>query len=213
MNSLDIQSLFQHIPKPESLQMDKYIITYPSYVEYFADLKVVSKNDLVRGIGFVYSWMPKILSINYSQINELSNCINNLKTHCTEIAEINVFKLATHFTDGSIVAASKLLHFIFPKQYPIYDSHVYRYCWNDEKSHHYKIKREDNYCVYKRAILNTLNTTEAKELTQVVIKAIGYNVSEVRAIEFAIFMPVKPNSLFYLVSPPYKENKTVGLLY
>jgi hypothetical protein len=80
--------------------------------------------------------MPTVVSISRCAIEGIQKSSFEYKKSSTKENALQLIKLAVELTDGSIVAASKLLHFMFPADFPIYDSHIYRYLWNKNKVHH-----------------------------------------------------------------------------
>ncbi|WP_221177630.1 hypothetical protein [Kaistella daneshvariae] len=53
--------------------------------------------------------------------------------------------------NNSLVGTSKLLHFIHPKQYAIWDSRVFRFL-NNEEPHKYKLEKPKTYLEYLRKL-------------------------------------------------------------
>jgi hypothetical protein len=53
--------------------------------------------------------------------------------------------------NNSLVGTSKLLHFIHPKQYAIWDSWVFRFL-NNEEPHKYKLEKPKTYLEYLRKL-------------------------------------------------------------
>jgi hypothetical protein len=195
MHQITSQSLTKALTSSKVDQSDKYLITYPTYVSYFQNKENLTSNDIIAGVGFVYSWMPRILSISTEAIDlflELATAFSKAKNG--EIAK-QLINGGIAVTGGSVVAASKLLHFIFPSEFPIYDSHIFRYFWKEVKPYHYNVSKLSNYNDYRARVQTIEKEDGMKELMRVVNDKIGYPVSPLRAIEFSIFHVSKSENL------------------
>lgn len=187
MKNISIPELIESISRINIDSSDKYVLTYPAYVSYFSGRMKFSHDDIVRGVGFVYSWMPRILVISNPAIQYLERASYSFRQSPSDEIARKLFKSAVDVTTGSIIAASKLLHFMFPESYPIYDSHIYRYCWNKKKAHHYQVKIEENYYIYKASLDQLSKEESTTDLTSIISNKVGYSVSKLRAIELSIF--------------------------
>ena len=86
----------------------------------------LSKKDLFKLAGLVYSWMPTMLDLYYEEdydFDVLIDQINNLEK-VDEMAVKKVIMELTKIVNHSVVGVSKLLHIIYPTTYPIIDSRV-----------------------------------------------------------------------------------------
>lgn len=75
----------------------------------------------------VYGWMPTVLEIDYNSIGCIENAINHFKDFdFTDLKDedIRCLRTVAKFTNNSFVGASKLLHFIFPNKFAIWDSTI-----------------------------------------------------------------------------------------
>lgn len=118
-----------------------YLLSYPCYVNYFKKKNELNSDDVLIGVGFAFCWMPTTwknkaeYSSNQQVSKETVEFINwvinvsptthELRTDCgLDIKKLNAIK---PFFNNSIVGLSKLMHFVNPEVFPIFDSHVYRF--------------------------------------------------------------------------------------
>lgn len=90
-----------------------------------------SKEDLIKLAGMAYAWMPRMIRMDFGaeyNWNELLIKIKEFKDGNNAVREEVVRELSNNI-DNSIVAASKILHFINPEFAPIIDSRVAK-GWN-----------------------------------------------------------------------------------
>jgi len=90
-----------------------------------------SKEDLIRIAGMAYAWMPRMIRLHFNaeyRWEGLLGKIKEFKDGNTAIRADVIQELSKNI-DNSIVATSKVLHFINPEFAPIIDSRVIR-GWN-----------------------------------------------------------------------------------
>lgn len=163
---------------------------YDYYINFFKEKEVLTKNDVVIGIGFTYSWMPTILkNLNLSKLDNVTNILNKVK-HGVDISDDD-FLLLKEFSNNSLVGASKLLHFINPEDYAIWDSRVFKFLNNNEAAHKYKLEKVHVYRQYL-SYLSNLKTSGTLDNIVATLKAkIGYPISDYRALELLFFLGSK----------------------
>ncbi|MBK0380044.1 DEAD/DEAH box helicase family protein [Mucilaginibacter segetis] len=109
--------------------IDNYMVSYHAFLNYFkiiADRKgEIRKDDLIIGINFTYGWMPTIFSFKNDDFDYPLHILNQVQQGA--IIGIKEFNALKSLFNNSIVGTSKLLHFINPEQYAIWDSRVCRF--------------------------------------------------------------------------------------
>lgn len=96
----------------------------------FLNQPLENKEDVIRLIAFVYSWMPTIPSLHEENVNYKLILKNLKRLRANEEFELDeTLKNLIPLTNNSIVGASKVLFFVNPKVVPIIDSRVVS-CWN-----------------------------------------------------------------------------------
>jgi hypothetical protein len=157
---IDLLNIKTELLRSGSFGDDKYVRSYPHYVSYFREKEELTEVDLVRGVGFVYSWMPRIMGTISLSTKLLLNHLNE-KMSGDNTQDFELFQVTHTYLSSSTVAASKLLHFIFPDSFPIYDSHIFHYCWPNQRKHHYIVKKIAYYHEYKLAVQEASCTAQA----------------------------------------------------
>lgn len=120
--------------------------SYVSFLNFFKGKKALSEDDFIVSAYFSYGWMPTIPNISgdFKKLAEIcSKCIPSNEPK--EIKECEM-QLLVSAMNNSLVGTSKLLHFINPQKYAIWDSRVYRYLFgetaHDSRLHDIKLYKE-----------------------------------------------------------------------
>ncbi len=182
--NLNIVKLLQDSKDFTITENDSYVNSYPVFLDYFKQLDYIEKEHLIISSHFVYGWMPKVLQLDLNKEGEVLKLLNLVKGGQVLIdEEIEVLKKSIN---NSLVGLSKLLHFIIPNHYAIWDSRVLRY--TTEQKSIYGIDKVKNYQEYLERI-NDLK--QSNELTPLFSKVQSYfknyHISEIRAIELVMF--------------------------
>lgn len=164
---------------------ENYLLSYPYFLNYFQNLESINLENLVIGISFTYSWMPTILkALNLKNTEEVLFILNEVKKGKL-IDEQQLTTLKTTF-NNSLVGTSKLLHFINPKQYAIWDSRVFRFL-NDVEPHKYRLEKPRAYIEYLNLIEELKNEKAFTAFFELMKQKVGYDITEYRALELAFF--------------------------
>ena len=164
---------------------ENYLLSYPYFLNYFQNLESINLENLVIGISFTYSWMPTILkALNLKNTEEVLFILNEVKKGKL-IDEQQLTTLKTTF-NNSLVGTSKLLHFINPKQYAIWDSRVFRFL-NDVEPHKYRLEKPRAYIEYLKLIEELKNEEPFTTFFELMKQKVGYDITEYRALELAFF--------------------------
>ena len=164
---------------------ENYLLSYPYFLNYFQNLESINLENLVIGISFTYSWMPTILkALNLKNTDEVLFILNEVKKGKL-IDEQQLTTLKTTF-NNSLVGTSKLLHFINPKQYAIWDSRVFRFL-NDVEPHKYRLEKPRAYIEYLKLIEELKNEKAFTAFFELMKQKVGYDITEYRALELAFF--------------------------
>lgn len=169
----------------------EYFESYFEFLKYFKGLDVIDKHSFTIGSYLVYGWMPTIPTIKYTQE---SIKILNLVKNGEEITEKDYIQLVKSI-NNSIVGVSKLLHFINPSDYPIFDSRIKNFFkTNKIKKDFYKTtydKKEEisQYLMYKKFCQDIVETIDFKDIYQKAVKQCPYsaNFTKIRMLENLFF--------------------------
>jgi len=171
------------IPKDNS-----YIISYRDILAYFGHRKRFAAADLVRGAHIAYGWMPTVLELHPGRSNMTldkgAQLLTRAKRHGLTDAQIEDL---ARLINNSLVGASKLLHFVAPEKFAIWDSNVYKFIFPG-KPYDYRVVRK---VAYYRDYLDRLAKIQANgrfdQFHASVNKKVGYDVSALRAIELVMY--------------------------
>jgi len=175
-------------------QDNSYLISYPHILSYFQGLNEITIADLVRGAHMIYGWMPTVLDLypkapnkNLSQVAILLTKVKKgEKLTDTEISEIKAV------VNNSLVGASKLLHFISPQNYAIWDSKIYKFVC-EKRPHNHRVNKVELYTNYLNILEEIKKTPYFSEFHNNVNKKVGYEVTPFRAIELVMFLNAPEN--------------------
>lgn len=124
---------------------------------------------------------------NIEAATELINAVKNYKDKRLSEEELETVKKVIN---NSIIGTSKLLHFINPSLYPIWDSRICKLLLN--KSSYSVVSKTDNYVDYFECCNNLIANTEFDKLLNLINNALDkagykYKVSKIRALEMILF--------------------------
>jgi len=169
---------------------DSYLQTYPHLLNGIKSLMPLNQDKLLIAGSSIFCWMPTQSRIDTSLLPASLAIITNLRAHPLTVADLQ--KLADTFRTirgSSVVAASKLIHFLYPDEYPIWDSRV-------RVNYGYLPKNAHQTTIY----INYLNTVQALASDEIVkkacanlnmrINAAGYpgTLTTIRLIELCLFL-------------------------
>ena len=143
--------------KLTSSKGNSYFKSYPYFISFFEKNNIIKSIEvLYQGANMVYGWMPTILDTQknnkiYSDC-EVIESIERLDHRFTDPKKEDL-EIVAAFMNNSIVGASKLLHFIYPKKYPIWDSKICGHILGS-KGASSQVKKIENYISYYKALKN-----------------------------------------------------------
>ncbi len=162
---------------------DSYIESYPEFIKYFKNINKIEKHHLIISSHFVYGWMPTIIQIDTKNINNVLFLLNSVKSgYELNFEELLVLKKCVN---NSLVGLSKLLHFINPGKYAIWDSRIYRYL--TEKKSSYGIDKPILYIEYLEGLCKISKHKDYIGLHNLIEKHLEYKIEPMRALEIIMF--------------------------
>jgi hypothetical protein len=178
--------------KAASFEQDvSYHVSYQHYIN-FSNFHEVNNEQLIQVAGLAYSWMPTTISIVEVDLKKSVDAINNLIS-CNPNIDIGQIENAASFLGGSVIGLSKILHFIRPEIFPIYDTAIYCFIYGKNNRPGYStVNRADRLIAYFQDMGCLKEDCDIKKfVADDIIKPIqekyNYQVSTIRAIELAIF--------------------------
>lgn len=162
---------------------ESYVETYPFFLEYFSNIQSIEEHHLVIATHFVYGWMPRILHLDLTNRKEILMLLNKAKSgYLLNKDELETLKGGIN---NSMVGVSKLLHFINPSIYAIWDSNIYRFLSGRKSS--YNIGQPSSYLSYLKTINEITEHSEFPKLHSIISQNFHYEIYPTRAIEILIF--------------------------
>ncbi|WP_046745348.1 hypothetical protein [Kordia zhangzhouensis] len=183
MQNLTFENIYRDAKKLKLTENDSYIGSYTAFLNYFEELPKIEHKHLVISSHFVYGWMPTIIQLDTKNSGEVLKYLNAVKSnHRLKEDEINKIK---ECINNSMVGTSKLLHFINPHNYAIWDSRIFRYVTG--KKSQYGIANPKNYLNYLEKMESISNDKNYFKIHDIVQKHFKYSITPMRAIEIVMF--------------------------
>jgi hypothetical protein len=184
-----MQDVFE-LEKTSSVnQKDSYIISYPYLIAFFEEKEEIKAADLVCGAHMVYGWMPTILELYTGKgnlnLDQAAALLTGVKRGSV-IADSDLKELSK-LINNSLVGASKLLHFVSPSNFPIWDSKVFMFVFNT-RPHTYRVNNIENYRKYIDTLSSLREDPRFESLHSSMNQKIGYQVSPYRALELVMYL-------------------------
>lgn len=165
-------------------EADSYNKSYYHFVKYFEGKKEITEHDLVVGANFTYGWMPTILNFKSDEFSSAIAILNQAK-ESERISNEQLYTLK-QLINNSLVGVTKLLHFINPIVYAIWDSRVCNFLTG--KAHKYKIETSHLFWSYLD-LCNRVSLDPAFEpIHEKYKEKVGFEITPMRTIEQIMFI-------------------------
>ncbi|MCX6735864.1 MAG: hypothetical protein NTZ13_02170 [Candidatus Parcubacteria bacterium] len=165
-----------------------YFISYPEFIKYFSDIKQISKHNVIIGINFTYGWMPTIFNFRSKDFDNVVLILNNAKKGI--VPQVHELETLKKCFNNSLVGTSKLLHFINPEIFAIWDSRVYRYLTN-HRAYNYHLNNYESYLAYLEFCKYITNQPGFDYIHNSIIKKMGNEITKYRTAELVMFLSVQ----------------------
>lgn len=184
MNTITIPKLLNDANNFSVASNDSFMVSYCEFIKFFATIKEIDYHSMVIGIHFTYAWMPTIFDFRSNKFDVVISILNKAKIGKNiKIEELEILK---NCFNNSLVGVSKILHFINPEKFAIWDSRVFHYLFN-QQAYDYRISNCTTYLSYLELCHNLTKTSEYKEIHTIVEEKIGYSISNIRSIELIMY--------------------------
>lgn len=160
--------------------------SYKLFLDYFDGELFDSK--VLAGAYMVYGWMPTMLRLKgpRESIFELARAGRDCSV------DISKLESCARTLNNSLVGTSKLLHFIAPNSYPIWDSRVYRALFS-QNPHPYRVENASVYMDYLSWVVQMEGEEGFESLKSRFEAEAGYSVTSKRVVEATLYaLGVKP---------------------
>jgi hypothetical protein len=177
------------LERTTNIRATSYILSYPHILSYFANRSPLDVADFVRGAHLVYGWMPTALDL-YPQppnltLAQAASLLESARAQGT-ISDEHLSALVS-VVNNSLVGTSKLLHFVRPDVFPIWDNKIYSYVF-EEKPHHYRLSDISKFREFARRVNAIRADKRFGGFHASVNLKVGYQVSEPRAVDLIMFL-------------------------
>lgn len=161
-----------------------YDISYPHFLKYFRDIDSIETQHLIIGVNFTYAWMPTIFEFGSADLKMPVEILNKAKKEGELVSD--ELKILKKLFNNSLVGTSKLLHFISPDKFAIWDSRVYRYL-KGEEAHEYRIGNCESFLLYLEFCSYLTTLSEYEKVHEVICKEVGYPMTRFRTAELVMY--------------------------
>jgi hypothetical protein len=175
------------------MTMDSYSMAYPALLSHFRNLNEIDWNCAVLGLHIVYGWMPtiprldRILALRDENSEKLVIVLKRVRKNA-ELSDEDI-ELLKSFCNNSIISASKMLHFLNPDAYPIWDSRVAKIFLKNPRATTYQINKISVWTEYRNTLLQWSSSGHASKQCASLRKLAPFlkDVSDLRLVELVMF--------------------------
>lgn len=182
-HNISIDKFFRDGTKIEVKRQSDYL-SYPEFLKYFNDLKTITRHNLIIGINFTYGWMPTIFDFRSDNFEKAIEILNEAKKGNN--LDVDNLVLLKGLLNNSLVGTTKLLHFINPNNFAIWDSRVYRYLTNQEPYDN-RIGNCKSYLDYLAFCDYLTKQKEFDSLKKSIENKVGYSMTAFRIAELVMY--------------------------
>lgn len=183
-----MKDIFQIEPLTEIDQTQSYIRAYPHILAALKSPQPLDEQAFICGAHMVYGWMPTVLAIHVSKAADAhagAVLLNKARTD-GRLDNAEIEQLAG-LINRSVVGASKLLHFVNPEAFAIWDSKIYRFL-HQKPAYHASVNNVDTYASYLDYLRSLMQDPRFLGFHSSVNRKMGYAVSPLRALEVVMFL-------------------------
>lgn len=184
-----VDNIIQHGYLLESLvPEDKFNLSYRHFLSYFASLENITEHELIIGANFTYGWMPTILNFKSDKLAHAAHILNKAKSTNIRIDDNELLDLKA-LINNSLVGTSKLLHFVNPDIYAIWDSRVYSFL--SGRSNYQDLHRPQLFWSYLDICNAVIGHDAFDAIHNRYVARLGFNISRIRTVEQILFIGSK----------------------
>jgi len=188
-----LQILLQRAASRNIEADDRYLQAYPVLLHSIQGLLPLNQQRLLLVAHAIFGWMPTQLEVNMELLDAALVIVTPDAEGMIEVSAEQLAQLASIFQTAngkSVVAASKLLHFIAPTRFPIWDKFVAEN-WGRTPN---GPQAPENYHGFIQACRQFALHPEGQNACGVLHQHLahgGYNypMTEMRLLELMLFMP------------------------
>lgn len=172
---------------------DPYSMVYPALLSHFTGLQPVNWDAAVLGLHIVYGWMPTIPKLggimqwDGSKQQKFAETLANAKNG--QVPTDSELETLKSFCNNSMIGASKLLHFLKPETFPIWDSRVAKVFLKNPKAAGLSVNGIEPWKQYRNALSGWLSDQAVKKKCRELRQLAPFlnQVSDLRLVELVMF--------------------------
>ena len=177
-----IRALTRHSECAHMESSPSLAIGYPEFLDFFAKPRTLTRHHLVIGASFTYAWMPTILDFRSTEFDRGVAVLRRARRNGA-VSEADLQCLA-EIVNNSVVGASKLLHFVAPDAFAIWDSRVASYLGSRIAG---TARGVATYSSYNRCMVDLAGMPEAADIARTVSRRIHCRTRPLRALELVMY--------------------------
>jgi hypothetical protein len=154
--------------------------SYKLFLNFFQ--KKLSDDSIVQGAYMVYGWMPTMLRLKDSPQHIVDLAYSVRKKGATP----EMISSCAKALNNSLVGTTKLMHFLSPEDYPIWDSRVYRALYS-KTPHIYRVESVTAYINYVAWCKQFVQLPGFSKLQERFVAEAGYPVTSIRVAEAVLY--------------------------
>lgn len=175
------------------IKTDLYSEAYLSLAKLFPDIQKTGWDGAIAALHTVYGWMPTIPKLKTYQhwnsadksrlVSILQQARKGVLLSRDDLLHLKVF------SNNSIVGGSKILHFLSPNLFPIWDTRVARAFYDRKKVYAQQVNDVDRYLIYQAALDSWKKNSQVSAQVGMLRSMATFlgSVSDLRLIELVLF--------------------------
>lgn len=156
---------------------------YCEFLAFFSKRETIGYNDLVVATHMIYGWMPTMLRLNTGDIEKALLLLNDIKNGASPT--LSDLLILRGMMNNSMVGPSKLLHFLDPERFAIWDSRIFRYITGEVKQN--RIAKAINYSDYLEYINGIVESPDFRTVHDHVRNEMKVEYTKLRTAEIVMF--------------------------
>ena len=177
-----VKSLSRDVGCVATQRAVSYDISYPEFLRYFREARVLTRHHVIIAANFAYGWMPTILKSLAADLDKVTEHLQRARDG--ELLLPGDIEDLAKAINGSTVGASKVLHFAAPSSYPIWDSRVAAYLGTTALRGSAGLAQYLAYCESSRTIASM---PESQSIIHEVRHTVDMNATALRALELIMY--------------------------
>ena len=187
MEFLTLERLEDDMTDFEVLHSEVYKKTYLEISAFFQEQDTLMEKHLILFAQIIYGSMPTMVNIDLECKKGLLNILSEVRDG--KIIDFDEIGIVKNYINNSLVGTSKILHFLNPVNYAIWDSRIHRYVTRRKTS--YGIGDIGTYMSYLEKVRRIAEEKEYDLLHQKIAKHFEYEIQPSRVMEIIMFQTDK----------------------